>query len=189
MKRIVCVLFVVILGLATGRASTVQQQVERRGVGEVRLRTINAKLVAYTKRMAADSVVTGEEMRNLIEGIEWFRDEKAEADSACAESGERTTGTELVPGLFAAASSYRVPFVRHRDTDAGIVQCTLSRISGVPIRSVEDDVQGASILFIALVGALLGALFMYGVYRDLVRYPVLATILALIGYLLLEGKW
>jgi hypothetical protein len=188
MKGIVYALFVAVLGIATSHADTIQSA-QKRSVAEVGLRTINAKLVAYVKRIAADSVVTGEEMRNLIEGIEWFRDEKEEADSVCAESGERTTGTELISGLFAVASSYRIPFVRHRDTDACIVQSTLSRISGVPIRSVEDDIQGASIFFVMLVGAALVALFVYGVYRNLVRYPVVATTLALIGYLLLVGRW
>ena len=187
MRRVGFVLFVV-ASIFTCPAATHAQERERDSV-EVYLRTLNAKFVAYVKRMAADSVVTGEEMRNLIEGVEWFASEKEEADSALAAKGIRRTVTELVPGLSIAASAYRAPLIRHRDTDAGIVQSTLSRVGKAPIRSVEDDIQGV-LLFLVVVGsASLFALFAYGVYCDRVRYSVLAMTLAFVGYILIEGVW
>jgi|GEM_PF-3660805 hypothetical protein len=187
MRRVGFVLFVV-ASIFAGPVATHAQERERDSV-EVYLRTLNAKFVAYVKRMAADSVVTGEEMRNLIEGIEWFASEKEEADSALSAKGIRGTVTELVPGLPVVASAYRVPLIRHRDTDVGIIQSTLSRIGKRPIRSVEDDIQGVLLLLVVVGGFLLVALFVYGIHCNRVRYSALAFTCALVGYLFLEGVW
>jgi hypothetical protein len=179
-KRAVSILSVSLLAIpCLGIADT--SSIDVRNVAEARLRTINAQLVAYLKIAAVDSVVTGEEMRNLVEGIEWFDAEKEATDSVLASQGIQPTHTQLIPKFRTAYRTYTEPLLVHRDNEVEGVRDVLGWLSGVPLRSVGSDAQVAALLAVSLIGLTLVGLIVYGYVVDRFSVSFLASLALFVG--------